>query len=1257
MPPTFSRPFRQYCAALMVALIGLQPLQLYAVGNLVGTPFELAETPLQGLNPVKPNIMFTLDDSASMGWSTLPDYLNTLDNPVYTGIPLAGYFTSWCLGPAPSGVAVACALTNPPFASSDLNHLYYNPAITYLPGVRSDGTALPCYGNDSTCSPGGGDWTNVSVYQDGFKDYTGNNAVTNLASGYPDEIWCTTGSPSPADKATAALPPAGNGSACRRNGVDYGDGGGYRYPDATYSNRIAVTGNPYYYTIDTIQFCSTQTNGWGTANCAPRWSSAGHWVSYGAGGFDGRAFRRVDITPSLGTYPSGRTYAQEMTNFALWYAFARTRILAMKTAAGIAFARPSLDNSTRVGFHTLNTYATKFLNVKDFTGADKSAWFTNFYTVTPTGGTPTGTAMWRIGEYFSNRGAAAGLPGATDPLDPITGKCQSNYHLLSTDGYWNQVVVARSGLAGPIDNQDAIVPASLPGQIPAFTPGQPFPLPYHEGSGANSTSNTMADIAMYYWINDLRPDLPDQVKDTIAPWQHVTFYGLSIGARGTVPYPTGIDSITSGAIQWPKPSSFDPTAIDDLWHAAVNARGKYYNAQNAQQLAEQIVSALADFADQSGTSTAIGIAGAQLSATRKYGYKTSFESGWWGDVKKYALNTSTGALDLDANGNPISPLIWSAATQLDTQAAGTGWDTTRRIVTTKDGSNGGAVPFRLANLATSQSNSLANAWATVSPPPTAQQVLNYLRGDQSNEGGGTTNFRIRTHILGDIVNSGAVPVGAPTQSYSDPGYAAFVSANQLRTPTVYVGANDGMLHAFDDSSTANAGKESWAYVPRAVFSSVDPNGVDPNASAFQIGALSYRRGGIPLFSHRFYVNATPRIWDVDFANTNTSTPPTGSNQWKTILVGGLGAGGRAVYALDVTTPVAFTDTEASVASQHVLWEFTDPNLGYVYDSPTLVKTYRYGWVVLVTSGYNNPGGQGILYVLNPTNGAILQKLSTGVGSDSDPSGLSTIRAYTASRKNPYVLQAYGGDLKGNVWRFDLSDPDASNWKVELIAQLTDPNGKAQPITTGVRIEIDQNNDTDRYLFVGTGKLLDAPDLTDTSVTNSLYVIRDGTRTTPDPAPATPYSRSNGLTNSVSATSMTGFSGTPGRGWFQDATDPAQKIITDVTADLQTVVFVFSKPSDDPCVGALTSVLYARDFTTGNSVLESTGGEVVPSIADVGAVAGVTLIQGAGGATSTSSSNVRAQVTTMTGQVVSFGIKLAAAVNNRHRVSWRLLNRD
>ena len=141
--------------------------------------------------------------------------------------------------------------------------------------------------------------------------------------------------------------------------------------------------------------------------------------------------------------------------------------------------------------------------------------------------------------------------------------------------------------------------------------------------------------------------------------------------RATSSIPTGVDAITAGTQDWPQPTgSGSPDSVDDLWHAALNSRGKYFNAANPQQLAESIVSALADFTSQSGTGAAVGIAGAQLSATRKYGYRTSYESGWWGDVRKYELDTKTGALPVKADGNPMNDPLWSAATRARRSGSG-----------------------------------------------------------------------------------------------------------------------------------------------------------------------------------------------------------------------------------------------------------------------------------------------------------------------------------------------------------------------------------------------------------------------------------------------------------------------------------------------------------------------------------------------------------------------------------------------------------
>lgn len=1287
------RAFAKFGAAALAAALALQPL---AASGATITP-TLAQVPIQGLNPVKPNIMLTMDDSGSMEWEHLPDFVAYPASNLYHCRD-----SKHCGGAtAAPGNGYTISQYHPPIRSSDYNDAYYNYTFVYSPGKKADGTSLPCQGSDTACvAP----WT--SLYSNGFAGYPGANtsSLIDLTTGYPDTIWCLKASPSTTEKATAD----GNGSVCRRNGFPYttwsgtvsGLSGttttptiaaGYNYPNNSatcsgsqrckFTNPVTYNGAPYFYTISNVQYCSGGT----VSTLATSGACVGEWdpttykyVRYGSTGtFDPTAFTRIDIRSTgflvngvAGSNPSGRTYAQEMQNFAIWYSFYRTRMLMMKSATGIAFS--ALDQNSRVGYHTLHENdnpGSLFLNILDFTSANKLTWFTKLYATSGNGGTSLPDAAWRIGELFSGNAAATGLPSAVDPLDPVTGKCQPNYHLLSTDGYWNATLSYSSR-----GNNDKTVPSltNLPGAT-GFTVGSNFPRPYYEG--ATATSNNLADLAMYYWIRDIRSGIADQVKDTVAPWQHVTLYGLSIGARGTVSYPNGIDAITAGLANWPVATGAGgPESVDDLWHASINTRGKFFNANNAQQLAESIVSALADFTDQSGTGTAVGMGGAQLSVTNQYGYKTSYEKGLWGDVKKYAIDITTGVLPVDANGNPLAAPVWSAATQLDAQAAVAGgvqgWDTRRRIVTINTATST-AVPFRLANLSPAQQASLNSGWSSAVPvPPTQLSVLNYLRGDKSNEGVNTTSFRTRSHILGDIVYSAAVPVGAPNGPYLDtgapgspnPGYNAFKSAKASRLPTVYVGSNDGMLHAFDDS-VANGGMETWAYVPAALFGGGDPNdSAHTPAPAFQLGSLAFRRGGIPLYSHKFYVNATPRVADVDFAYTNTSTAPTSGNDWRTILVGGLGAGGRAVFALDVTDPVGppppavSSDTEATATSK-VLWEFTEANLGYVFDPPTLAKTYAYGWVVLVASGYNNPGGKGYLYVLNPNTplktGQLLKKipLPGDPGTDVSPTGLSTIRAFTASRQNPYVLQAYGGDLKGNVWRFDLSSANSANWKAELIATLKDAGGVAQPITSGVRIEIDQNNNVDRYLFVGTGKLLDQPDLTDTSMTNTMYVIKDGTRTAPDPAPATPYSRTN--LNSVNGTLTSGFSGAAtGRGWYQDATATNQKINSDVHADLNIVAFGFSEPSSDPCLSALSSRLYVRDLTTGNSALLS-GGTVVPSVTISGGIAGVALIQSDPGYPYTTP-NAVVQVTSMDGGVRTFNVNVSPAVSGRHRFSWGIV---
>jgi type IV pilus assembly protein PilY1 len=341
--------FTRICAAALAAALAFQPLAVYAAP--IGV--TLAEVPIQGLNPVKPNIMFTMDDSGSMGWDYLPDYV------AWAGAGITHCRDGLQCGGATSapGTGYLFSQYDPPVRSSSYNGVFYEPSATYRPGKKADGTDLPCEGVDTTC---GAPWT--SVYSNGFAGYPGVNSSTtiDLTTSYPDTVWCWKAGPTALEKQTADT----NGSVCRRNGRPYSAvtiGGnttptitaGYNYPNGSaacagaekckFVNGYTLNGNPYYYNIAKVQFCSGKdAAGWGIAPCVSQWDPATYkYVRYGTGAatFDPQAFTRVDIKPSgflvngaAAANPSGRTYAQEMANFAKWYAFYRTRILAMKAA-------------------------------------------------------------------------------------------------------------------------------------------------------------------------------------------------------------------------------------------------------------------------------------------------------------------------------------------------------------------------------------------------------------------------------------------------------------------------------------------------------------------------------------------------------------------------------------------------------------------------------------------------------------------------------------------------------------------------------------------------------------------------------------------------------------------------------------------------------------------------------------------------------------------------------------------------------------
>lgn len=658
---------------------------------------------------------------------------------------------------------------------------------------------------------------------------------------------------------------------------------------------------------------------------------------------------------------------------------------------------------------------------------------------------------------------------------------------------------------------------------------------------------------------------------------------------------------------------------------------------------------------------------------------------WTGDV-------SGNQIAIDASGNVTLANIWRASPQITAQH----WPGTnctkppfnattdascvpnRRVVTFNRWlSTPTGIPFTYTSLngtpPTGWSSNLATTFFNA-PAANPQRLIDYLRGKREFE---NVSFRARGigGLLGDIVDSEAAAVHLPHAPFKDtynPGYSAFVSAKTAsggRRKMIYVASNDGMLHAIDgDTATGstNGGKEVWAYVPSPVLHGPTGANVDGIASRANL-----------TFVHKNLVNATPVYQDVDFSRTDGATP-TVSGDWHTLLVGGLGKGGRGFYAVDITTPpAAFSDAEATIAGK-ILWEFTDGwkpsgsgasaapatsydnDMGYSFGRPLITKLRKYGWVVIVTAGYNNVGGsnpgKGILYILNAKTGALLKKIATTVGTATNPSGLAQVTGYTPNFADYTTDQVYGGDLLGNVWRFDLTDPGGNYPTPELFATLKDSSGNPQPITAAPQIEIDLD-DVSRWVFVGTGRLLDNTDMSNTQQ-QTMYAFRDGTKSTPTVI-TTPLTRAD---LSVTTNLLNGVNYTAGQehGWYYDllgtdaSTGGRERISASVVANNGIISWVGLTPqSGNACAPGAAATAYSTEYGTALSVLLN-GGNKTEYISSTTSLVKLQFINDPNG-------NVRQIATTgdptATNQVQALPGYYGGWAGIPKRVSWRELIRE
>ena len=884
-----------------------------------------------------------------------------------------------------------------------------------------------------------------------------------------------------------------------------------------------------------------------------------------------------------------RTISATRQNIANWYQYYRKRSYVAKSAiAAVVSENPNY----RYGLSVINNYDSLFVqmpaaDITSYTTHNRGMLADLFDLDWPTSSTPLRRGLERVGDYYDNE-------LGNDFDDPIIGSCQKNYTILFTDGYWN-------------------------GSDPSV----------NDADGDN-ISNTLADVARYYYDTDLSgfDNLVPADNFDNNPRQHMVTFGVAFGVKGNLedtddPSDGWPDNASGNNLaiddDWGNPTNNNPAKIDDLWHAAYNSSGTYVSASTATEVVNALQNALQSIDRRNSSAASVALNTGLISDASSI-YLARFNSeDWSGNLVSRNINPNTGQITTEG---------WEAQESIPA------WN--QRNILTQSGAtvNGGGTAFRWDNLSDAQKDWLRTGLTgtTAEINQAAQERLNYLRGDNSNEERRNGTLRDRTTtVLGDIINSAPGYVAAPGFPYPDTlentsvtnNYAAFQTTYTERAAMVYVGANDGMLHGFNASN----GEETLAYIPNAVYHNL------------------YRLTD-PDYGHNFFVDGAPTIGDAFIDPAGGS-----SKSWHTVLVGGLNKGGQAIYALDITDPSGFDEDHTST----VLWEFSDANdndangdgsndnppgegqsepadsmryaLGDTFSRPAIVRLANGKWAAVFGNGYNNTradghasnNGDAVLYILDLGTGAVIRKISTQTGSAEDPSayedandttvyrhranGLATT-APIDSNADHIVDYVYAGDLFGNMWKFDLTSTNPADWGVAFEDNNSNPlplftacagtctsglNDNHQPITS--RPEVGRTRD--RYglmIYFGTGKYLANGDITDHSL-QSFYGITDtGTRLVGNrSALLTEQTIDNETTAEFGGTSydlrITSNNPVTGLGWFMDLAYPeddleGERVVQTPVLRNGRIIFPTLIPAEGVCGLGGSSWLMEINATTG-----------------------------------------------------------------------------
>lgn len=611
----------------------------------------------------------------------------------------------------------------------------------------------------------------------------------------------------------------------------------------------------------------------------------------------------------------------------------------------------------------------------------------------------------------------------------------------------------------------------------------------------------------------------------------------------------------------------------------------YFLVTNASTLKDQLTSAFNSIVQNTASVTAVSVDmptanlanGADL-------YRTSFDAEHWsGDVLRESLQAGSKTLQ------------WSAAQKLSEQSA----DDRNIYYAGRNASGVVLRPFTVSGLGGQAAD--ADWLAALDRNPItgvadgqARQRLAFLRGQADD---GLRKRKLlpngRPNVLGDIVNASLVRVKGPLYQAaaadrlegSGSDYAAFARAQAGKPEMLYVGANDGMLHAFN----AATGAEAFAFIPSGVKDSLGLL-TSPGYGA---------KGGLP---HRYFVDGNSFVSDVYF-----------DNAWHRVLIGSLGAGGRQIFALDISDPAAPT----------LLWEFGDQqhaNMGYSVPKPSIARlndagTAKGKWVVLLPNGYeanNSRAGGASLFVLDVSNGSVIRQFDLEGAMTAQEltaslplgNGLSRLAAIDNNTDGKVDL-AYAGDLAGNVWRLDLSSGSSADWSAKRFFTARDAAGRRQSITAAPYVVRHPTGKGDLVIF-GTGRFMSDTDKLNQD-TQTLYGVWDRHSgpgaTTPGTLPSASKNRSH-LQGQVftelddypgkfwlSANTVQWYAGTAGTtdadvnrwGWYVNLPRNGERLIYDPSLYGRGLLFTSIRTSQDICDGGMNSALYDIDPNTGGQL--------------------------------------------------------------------------